>query len=501
LRGDKGAVRIEGEGYTLGEQIQYTDIWANDEYLQFMYDRLMLLRELLADGGSMFLHCDHARGHQLRCLMDEVFGPNAFVNEIIWSYRRWPSETSSFQNMHDNILFYAKEVGKKRTFHKFYEGASESYLKRFGGKTQVLDPETKTRKITSEEETKGMPLRDVWDISVVAGSKAERTSYPTQKPEALIARIIESSTNPGDLVLDCFVGSGTTSAVAQQLGRRWIGADINRGAIQTTSKRIQDILSEDLSNRAQGSLTDDEISAAQLAFTTWRVNDYDLQIQHNEAVELASQHLGVQRSRTDAFFDGTLGKNLTKIVPFTHPLSPVDLESIKNELGARPDEDRSVTVVCLGAELAAKKWIDDWNRLRRGRNAINRIEYIELRSDAKHGGWIKHEPASAKVDIKREDGRVVVDIRDFVSPAIVERLRRQTGVTKPKIDNWRAMVDSVMIDTDYDGKVFDVVLSDVPERKQDFVAGRYEMPASDEATLAVRITDMLGEEVLVTSEG
>ncbi|MGH9895335.1 MAG: DNA methyltransferase, partial [bacterium] len=238
LRGAKGTAKIDGELYTLGEQIQYEDIWANDSYLQFMYERLLLLKELLADGGAIYLHCDSGKVHHLRALLDEVFGSEKFVNEIIWSYRRWPSTGDSFQAMHDNILFYVLEVGNKRTFHKTYEEASESYMKRFGGKTQKLDEESGTRKITSDEETKGMPLRDVWEISIVAGFKGERTNYPTQKPEALLARIVDASTNPGDLVLDCFIGSGTTAAVAEKLGRKWICTDLGKFAIHTTRKRL-----------------------------------------------------------------------------------------------------------------------------------------------------------------------------------------------------------------------------------------------------------------------
>jgi DNA modification methylase len=505
LRGAKGTAKIDGESYTLGEQIQYTDIWANDNYLQFMYERLLLLKELLADGGAIFLHCDSGKVHHLRALMDEVFGSEKFVNEIIWSYRRWPSTGASFQAMHDDILFYVLEVGKKRTFHKTYEEASESYMKRFGGKTQKLDEETGTRKITSDEETKGMPLRDVWEISIVAGFKGERTNYPTQKPEALLARIVEASTNPGDLVLDCFIGSGTTAAVAQKLGRRWIGCDINKGAIQTTAKRLQTIIAEqakdgqpDLGLAAEGEAA---LKPAQRGFTVWRVNDYDLQIQHNEAANLAVELLGVERTRTDGFFDGTLGKSLVKIASFTHPLTPLDLEDLKRELGARPDEDRPVTVVCLGIEIAAQAWVDEWNALRRGAAAVNKIQVIELRSDPKYGRFIRHEPARAKVKIERKKEEIIVEIQDFISPTIVERLQQQAGVLSPKIDDWRAMVDCVMIDSAYDGKIFNVTLSDVPERKTDLVDGRYDLPAfKGKRTVGVKVIDMLGEEVLVTGE-
>lgn len=504
LRGPKGKVKLDGEGYSLGEQVQYADIWANDNYLQFMYERLLLLKELLADGGAIFLHCDASKGAYLRLLMDEVFGSDRFVNEIVWSYRRWPSDVDAFQSMHDTIFYYVIERKNKRTFHKQYEDASESYLKRFGGKTQILDAESGTRKITSDEETKGMPLRDVWDLSILAGVKAERVGYPTQKPEELVNRIVEICSNPDDLILDCFIGSGTTAAVAQKLGRRWIGCDINKGAIQTTAKRLQRVIEEQTVERdrpAQGKLLGEErgSAATQLGFTHWRVNDYDLAIQHNEAVGLACEYLGVERLRSDAYFDGLLGKRLVKIIPFGHPLSPMDLESIRNELDARPDEDRAITVVCLGNELASDTWLVEWNRLRKKKTDPHHIEVIELRSDPKYGGFIRHEKAQARVAVKRKGGMLHVEIKDFVSPGILQRLAHQSGVVQAKVTDWRAMVDSVMIDVAFDGAVLNVAHADVPPRKTDLVAGEYTLDAPEgETTVAVKITDMLGEEVLVT---
>ncbi len=238
---------------------------------------------------------------------------------------------------------------------------------------------------------------------------------------------------------------------------------------------------------------------AQLSFTVWRVNDYDLQIQHNEAVNLACEHIGIQRTRTDPFFDGVLGRNLVKIIPFNHPLSPLDLDEIRRELEARPEEDRSITVVCLGKELAADAWTEDWNRLRKRGQAVNRIEVIELRTDPRYGKFFEHKPASAKVKIARKRGQIHVEIQDFVSPTIIERLAQQSGVLKPQIQDWRAMVDCVMIDPTYNGEVFNVALSDVPAKKDDLVSGTYTLPARDgDTTVAVKIIDMLGEEVIVT---
>lgn len=147
-------------------------------------------------------------------------------------------------------------------------------------------------------------------------------------------------------------------------------------------------------------------------------------------------------------------------------------------------------LVALGREMACDSWLDDWNRGR----PVNRMRIVELRSDPKYGEFFEHRPASARV---RLDGsRVVID--DFMSPSILERLGRTDGVLAPQITDWRSMVDSVMIDTAYDGEVFDVIVADIPERKADLVAGSYDLELPDGAApVAVKITDMLGEEVLV----
>jgi len=375
------------------------------------------------------------------------------------------------------------------------------------------------------DETAGKSIQSVWtDVFPVNSQASEDTKFPTQKPETLLERIINASSNPGDLVLDCFIGSGTTAAVAQKLGRRWLGCDINKGAIQTTSKRLQSILAEqiaakdktaakhgkakavqiklDVDDTAGADETAAEVPAtaqpAQLAFSIWRVNDYDLHIQHNEAVELACQHLGVTRTKGDSFFEGTRGQSLVKIVSFNHPLSPLDLEQVKIALDARPDETRPVLMVCLGVELAAQGWIEEWNRLRKASDP-NRIDYIELRTDPKYGKFFAHKPASAQVTVTRSGGLGHVKIGNFVSPTVVERLAGAAGVLSPRIDDWRAMVDCVLIDAAYDGSVFNVALSDVPERKSDLVSGDYHLPLGQQSTtVGVKIIDMLGEEVLET---
>lgn len=333
----------------------------------------------------------------------------------------------------------------------------------------------------------------MWDDITASAFK---TGYPTEKKEEMLEAILKMASDPGDLILDCFIGSGTTAAVAQKLGRRWIGCDINKGAVQTTTKRLQGIITEQISPK-KGTKKVDGPTAAQLSFAVYRVNDYDLHIQHNEAVELACEHIGIERTRSDVFFDGRLGKKLVKIIPFGHPLSPLDLEEVKKELEARPEEDRDVVAVCLGKELAADAWVEEWNRMRQAGNAPNKIQTIELRTDPRYGGFFEHKSAQAKVKIGREKGNITVQVEDFISPTIIERLQQQGGLLTSQIDDWRAMVDCVMIDPSYDGKIFNITVSDVPEKKNDLVKGAYELPAPESpTTVAVKIVDMLGEEVL-----
>jgi DNA modification methylase len=502
LRGPKGGTKVEGEDYTLGEQVQYSDIWANDNYLQFMYERLLLLRELLSEEGSIVLHCDWGKSHLLRCVADEVFGSDHFRNEIVWRYAKYQMRgTSRFVSNHDTLFWYS--AGTDPTYNLVTEALDEPKLL----KRKKWDSET--AKIVNVRDQDGnliydeyheSKVDDVWDIDIIGATSGERSGYPTQKPLPLLERVISALSNPGDIVLDGFMGSGTTVVAAQKLSRRWIGCDINKGAIQTTAKRLQGVIAEQqksaLAGR-QGELVADENAPplpAQLAFTTWRVNDYDLQIQHNEAVELACEHLGIARRRTDPFFDGEQGQRLAKIVPFNHPLTPLDLEAIRTELKSRPEEERDILVVSLGIEHAARDWLAHYNQNR----PINKLHLVELRSDRKSGGFIKHEPLSAQVAVRRDGDKLAVEIADVVSPSILLRLNKEAGVFRAEIPDWRAVVDCVLIDADHDGEIFKVALADVPERKQDFVSGRYELPAPRRgATVAVKIIDMLGEELVL----
>jgi DNA modification methylase len=532
LRGPKGTAQLDGEGYTLGEQIQYTDIWANDTYLQFMYERLLLLKELLSPTGAIYLHCDWRRAHHLQCLLEEVFGSGSLRNVITW--KRAPNlgrqaASDQYGRNTDQILYFSRDdevyfdppqrltpidrkqakwdADAKRFFTTAPRGdyTDESIDRlRAEGRVYVSSTGSVSIKYFLEEINgelfKRQRVDSFWDdvLPLRHAPKSEPVDYETQKPEALLRRIVGASCPPGGIVLDCFVGSGTTAAVAQKLGRRWIACDINKGAIQTTAKRLMDVVREQAAAVSARQTTldgsDGGTEPAQLAFTTYRVNDYDLAIQHNEAVELACEALGVQRTRTDTFFDGTLGRQLVKILPFDHPASPLDIDAVVQELRNRPAEDRDITIVALGKETACDARLAEHNR----RGAPNTITLVELRSDPKYGKFFAHQAASAEVHLDRSETGLRVVIDDFLSPTIVERLGAQEGIVAPRITDWRMMVDSVLIDPAYDGSVFRVGTADVPEKKTDFVAGTYELdPATAGPTIAVKITDMLGEEILL----
>lgn len=488
LRGTK--TKLEGEEQSLIEQVQYTDIWANDNYLQFMYERLILLRELLSEQGSIYLHCDWHKNHHLRFLLDEVFGVDNFVNEIIWYYsNKFKFEFStSFGGDTETIFIYAKSKGKhilnhikvpvknKRKQNKVTWDAKQKKM------VTVKDENGKVVYYDSDEKIVGT----LWDIPRLNSMATVITGYPTQKPDDLLERIIKASTNEDSFVLDCFMGSGTTQAVAQKLGRRWIGCDINKGAIQTTSKRLQNVIKE----QAKEFKFDNKYNS----FAYYKINDYDLQIQHNEFKELIVSHLGMKKVKTDNFFDGILGDKLVKIISFNHPLTMLDLQLVKDEIAKRKNEERNIVLVSFGIELKVIEELEQYNKT----HPINRIEFIELKTDKKYGSFFIHKPAQADVEIKRNDKNAKIEIKEFISPSILNRLNIDMGLFRTKIDDFRSQIDVVLIDTNYKGDVFNICISDVPEKKKDFVKGIYEFELTNKNNkIAIKIIDMLGEEILV----
>ncbi|HID27026.1 MAG TPA: site-specific DNA-methyltransferase, partial [Methanosarcinales archaeon] len=394
----------------------------------------------LADTGSIYVHLDWHIGHYVKLIMDEVFGQDNFRNEIIWNKGFRGTESKNiYQHAHDIILWYSK--GENYIWNPIGQPYRDEDMKRYNkideeGRRYALIKRKRTDGTVYYGKTypkkEGKRIDDVIShVPVMASTSGERTGFQTQKPEELLEIFIKVSSNPDDIVLDCFCGSGTTARVAQKLGRRWIGCDINKGAIHLTSRELQKIITEQVKNNETKYPT----------FAIYKVNNYDLKLLRTEAIELAVQHIGIQRTRTDRFFDGTLGKNLVKIIDFNHPLTLLDLQLLQDELKKRPDEDRNITIVCLGKELAVDPWIEEWNK----KHPVNKIKVIELRTDKKYGSFLIHKPAEAKINIKRKNNKVEIVIKDFISPTIIERLNIDNTIFKVKIPDFRSMIDCVLI--------------------------------------------------------
>ena len=237
------------------EQFAYADTWKDGtvSYLRMLYPRLVLMRELLSDHGSIYVHIDWHVGHYVKVLMDEIFGKENLVNEIIWCYSQGAKSHKSFGKKHDTLLLYEKS-SECRTFNAdAVKVEMKSGKESFGGRLETDENGRKYRLVygtkNAQGETRyykyyldeGKIPEDYWtDINSLQSGVSERVGYATQKPEALLERIIKASSNEGDLVCDFFGGSGTTAVVAERLGRRWITSDIGKSATLVMRKRLID---------------------------------------------------------------------------------------------------------------------------------------------------------------------------------------------------------------------------------------------------------------------
>lgn len=321
-------------------------------------------------------------------------------------------------------------------------------------------------------------VRDVWDGDytkpIISGS-SEYLQYPTQKPEGLLKRIINASTNPGDIVFDCFMGSGTTQAVAMKLGRRFIGADINLGSIQTTTKRLISV-SEDLK--------DDKTKYT--GFEIYNVNDYDFFRNPVEAKNLLIKALEVEPYASSDIWDGELDGRKVKIMPTNRIATKVDAQAITANLPYKTYEEikskdpkavvERMTIVCMGHEPDFKTAIE-----KELSSYKVDIEVVDILRDKKDLVFKRDSEA----EIVREGNKLI--IRNFFPMNLLQKLSMQ----KESVEDWRQLVESVMIDFNYDGAVMQPTITDIPDKKG-LVQGIYDIP-EDASGIKVKITDLLSE--------
>ena len=506
----KGVGKAESDSSTFEEK-QYGDIWTNDEYLQFMYERLMLLKELLSEKGSIFLHCDWRKSHFLRCILDEIFGSDCFCACISW--RAMTSSgykgKSSLGRSHADILYYTKKKGGG-IYNPYFLPLSENMLKRYTHE----DPDGRKFKdsnlgnVTAEtverlrkegklyvtangtprikhylDEADGIYADDVWtDINTTNSQANIQTGYPTQKPEELLKRIISIASNPDDIVFDCFMGSGTTQAVAMKLGRRFIGADINLGAIQTTTKRLVGVANE-LNSQMQE-------ETKYTGFEVYNVNNYDFFRNPVEARDLLIQALEIQPFPQSNVWDGELDGRMVKIMPVNRIATKADLKELLANLPYTTYEKRKeenpnqpvehMTIVCMGHEPDLKGSLEQ--ELSNYKVDVQILDVLRDKADLQ----LKRD---SEAEIVREGNKLV--IREFFPMNLMQKLSLQ----KEYVEEWRQLVDSVMIDWNYDGAVMQPRTIDIPE-KNELVKGVYDIP-EDAGTIKVKITDLLSESLEV----
>lgn len=506
----KKKIKIKGKGISndinMFEEKQYTDIWTNDTYLQFMYERLTIARELLAEDGSVYLHCDWHKSHYLRCIMDEIFSINNFKSEIIWqrTFNSGSSKAlaSKFPSNTDTIFYYTKT--KNYVFNKQYRPYSEGALKRYDkvdekGRRYKWNPMKTYSKEKLErlmaageakiiptskypiykhylDENKGTTIDNLWnDIATIGTFAAEREDYPTQKPEALLERIIKTSSNEKDIIFDCFMGSGTTQSVAMKLGRKFIGADINLGAIQTATKRLINVSKDlvDQENKYTG-------------FEVYNVNNYDFFRNPVEAKELLIEALEIQKIDSGSIYDGEKDGRMVKIMPVNRISTKSDLEELKANLPYKTFEKRKeenpnepverLLLVCMGHEPDLKVSLEQELS-----NYKLDIEIVDILRD---NSMIEFKRES-EVEVVREGNRLV--IKNFYPMNLLQKM----SLMKEYVEDWRVLVESIMIDWNFDGVIMQPSVMDVPG-KNELVIGEYDIP-EDAGKIKIKITDVLSE--------
>lgn len=465
------------------EEKQYGDIWTNDEYLQFMYERLILCRELLNDTGSIYLHCDWHKNAYLRNILDEVFGTSNFVNEIVWWYPSGSDPSARFNRKHDTIYWYSKSP--ERQVFNFNDVAipyTDEQIKRFKevdeeGRRFYWNKNPRGERVKTYMKA-GIGEYDVWNIGIDA-TLIKNINYPTAKPPKLLERIIKASSNPGDIVFDCFMGSGTTQAVAMKLGRRFIGADINLGAIQTTTKR--------LIARAHD-IESDTTQKCYTGFEVYNVNDYDFFRNELEAKRLIIEALGMQALPENNLWDAELDGRMVAILGINRIATAAEFSKIVNNIdigdwtrrqAETPNKPiEKITFVCMGHDPNLKAmFIEEMQKL----GFKVDLEIVDILRDKKDLTFKRDSDARIKISGNN------LSITDFYPMNLLQKLSIQCE----DVSDWKELVDSVMIDWNYDGTTFSPSVTDIPA-KNDMVKGVYEIP-KDAGTIHIKITDLLSE--------
>ena len=523
------------------EELAYRDMWGGNtpeeriaSYLNYMYERLVLMKELLSNDGSIYVHLDYRMVHYVKLMMDEIFGRENFRNEIVWRYRRWPAPSDDFQRMHDVILRYSKTT--KVIWNQLYEELSESSLKQWKGKIRVDKVSERGTRFseTLDEKSPGAKMSDVWEISQITAPYAEFLNFPTQKPEKLLERIILASSNPGDIVADFFCGSGTLAAVAEKLGRRWICCDMSKYAIHVTRKRLLDIAnSKKLGIKVEDESKRPSYDKPTRPFYLITVANYYTESLSDgrEAINFALNLYGAEPLKEPfRYLHGLKKKEIVHVAHFQFPVTPQEIKETVEEFKKSYFYAKGFTLTILGWDWAPDTFEKARDEVKNEDIKISlltipplqKIEEVLKNQNIKPSELLKvgfavpeevrkHlrflEPGVIELDIKRDGNRIELAIKDFWVrlphgyEELEEEIRKR--IEKAKIDQtkrkyFEPLIDYWVVDWNYDGKVFKHDFVEFRRRnKKDQKMGlkaKKVYKKEGEYEIVVKITDIFGGE-------
>ncbi len=537
------------------EQKAYRDTWGQGlkSYLGWFSETLVLLRDLLSENGAVYVHLDYHVVHYAKILLDEVFGPDAFVNEIIWRRKQAAAWLSNqFGTVNDTILFYAK--GQEHIFNSQYsreddntkkyleerfiydDGDGRKYMKSplinplprpnlrytFHGvqppptgwlyskvrlddlfaKNELVMPKEKTGRIYRkiyEDTYPGQVIQNLWmDIPIVNPMALERLDYPTQKPEALLDRIIKASSNEGNLVLDCFCGSGTTAAVAEKLSRRWIACDLGRFAIHTTRKRLLGI--PDVKPFVVQNLGKYERQQWQVAEFPSNGKDRLAEQKEREAAyrKFILELYHATPVSGHAWLHGVKGGRMVHVAAVDAPVTRADVNAIAAEVwkasGKGPNSPQKPAVDVLGWEFAL-----DMNETAKQVAAEARVdaafkkiprEVLEKKA-VEQGDVYFFELGALSVETKIKKRDLTLTLSDFVIPS-----DDVPAEVRSAIKHWSQMVDYWAVDWDFKDDTFHNQWQSYRTRKNPKLelSVKHEYEQAGKYTVVVKAIDILGND-------
>ena len=541
IEGDQGATFTKEPSVI--EQKAYRDTWGRglDGYLKWFYDGIVLLRDLLTEDGSVYVHLDYHVAHYAKAVLDEVFGQENLRNEIVWKRQAAHSDPKRFGPIHDTILYYAKSGGTD--FNIQHVPYDESYieshyaLKDPDGRRYQLDnltargprpglqytfrgvnpprgrvwavlPEKMEemykagrivfttggtpRKKRYLDEMPGLVLQDVWtDVYAVNSQANESTTYPTQKPESLLERILRASSNEGDLVLDCFCGSGTTAAVAERLNRRWVACDLGRFAIHTTRKRLLGI---------PGVKPFVVQNLGKYERQAWQVTEFG---ESAEAATAAYRRFVLELYHAQPvagyiWLHGSKSGRMVHVGGVDAPVTRADVTGMVTEfrkaVGSGKDAPQRSGVDVLGWDFAFE--LNETARQEAELAGINlrliRIPREVLEKKAVEQGDIKFfELAALSINTKKKARTVTLELTDFIIPLDDVPEDVQKAVT-----HWEQWIDYWAVDWDNSDDTFHNEWQTYRTRKDTSLARETSHTYAEPGTyrVVVKVIDILGND-------